>query len=134
MGEKIETSILTKKISSRLKYYRNQARLSQREMAEKIGIKFRSYQNYEYGRAVPAEIIYNFCKALSISLDTFFEGMDEKISNQASQEPADDSSEIQLQMQIISLQQSQMAKDIADIKTMLSHLVQQSETKPSDRP
>ncbi len=133
MGEKIETSILTNKISSRLKYYRNQARLSQREMAEKIGIKFRSYQNYEYGRAVPAEIIYNFCKALRISLDTFF-GMDEKISNPASQEPADDSSEIQLQMQIISLQQSQMAKDIADIKTMLSRLVQQSETKPSDRP
>lgn len=132
MGEKIETSILTNKISSRLKYYRNQARLSQREMAEKIGIKFRSYQNYEYGRAVPAEIIYNFCKALRISLDTFF-GMDEKISNPAFQEPADDS-EIQLQMQIISLQQSQMAKDIADIKTMLSHLVQQSETKPSDRP
>lgn len=133
MGEKIETSILTNKISNRLKYYRNQARLSQREMAEKIGIKFRSYQNYEYGRAVPAEIIYNFCKALRISLDTFF-GMDEKISNPASQEPADDSSEIQLQMQIISLQQSQMAKDIADIKTMLSRLVQQSETKPSDRP
>lgn len=133
MGEKIETSILTNKISSRLKYYRNQARLSQREMAEKIGIKFRSYQNYEYGRAVPAEIIYNFCKALRISLDTFF-GMDEKISNPASQEPADDSSEIQLQMQIISLQQSQMTKDIADIKTMLSRLVQQSETKPSDRP
>ncbi|MGF0128074.1 helix-turn-helix domain-containing protein [Selenomonas bovis] len=133
MGEKIETSILTNKISSRLKYYRNQARLSQREMAEKIGIKFRSYQNYEYGRAVPAEIIYNFCKALRISLDTFF-GMDEKISNPASQEPADDSSEIQLQMQIISLQQSQMAKDIADIKTMLFRLVQQSETKPSDRP
>ena len=133
MGEKIETSILTNKISSRLKYYRNQAHLSQREMAEKIGIKFRSYQNYEYGRAVPAEIIYNFCKALRISLDTFF-GMDEKISNPASQEPADDSSEIQLQMQIISLQQSQMAKDIADIKTMLSRLVQQSETKPSDRP
>lgn len=133
MGEKIETSILTNKISSRLKYYRNQARLSQREMAEKIGIKFRSYQNYEYGRAVPAEIIYNFCKALRISLDTFF-GMDEKISNPASQEPADDSSEIQLQMHIISLQQSQMTKDIADIKTMLSRLVQQSETKPSDRP
>lgn len=134
MGEKIESLILTDKISNRLKYYRNQARLSQREVAEKIGIKFRSYQNYEYGRTVPAEIIYNFCKALSISLDTFFDGMDENNShqNQNSQEPTDDLSRIQLQMQIISLQQSQLTKDITDIKTILSRLVQHLETRTSD--
>ena len=61
------------KISERLRLVRKQQGLSQAEIAEKLGITTRTYQNYEQGvTKLPAEELYKLVLLFGISADDFF--------------------------------------------------------------
>lgn len=61
------------KISDRLRLVRKQQGLSQVEIAEKLGITTRTYQNYEQGiTKLPAEELYKMVLLFGISADEFF--------------------------------------------------------------
>lgn len=61
------------KISDRLRLVRKQQGLSQVEIAEKLGITTRTYQNYEQGvTKLPAEELYKLVLLFGISADDFF--------------------------------------------------------------
>lgn len=60
------------KISDRLRLVRKQQGLSQVEIAEKLGITTRTYQNYEQGvTKLPAEELYKLVLLFGISADDF---------------------------------------------------------------
>ena len=53
-----------------LKQYRLLNGLSQKEMAEKMGISLNAYRNYELAkRTMPLKIIYNFLKLRNLEED-----------------------------------------------------------------
>jgi transcriptional regulator with XRE-family HTH domain len=55
-------------ISERLKDIRLKSRLTQSEMAEKVGVALRSYQNYESGDRFPKKSVRNkMCKAFNLT-------------------------------------------------------------------
>lgn len=57
--------------AERLKYYRQKAGYSQKELAEKIGIKFAAYNNYETKGAQPKiEVLIKLATALNIDVNT----------------------------------------------------------------
>ena len=61
------------KISDRLRLVRKQQGVSQVEIAEKLGITTRTYQNYEQGvTKLPAEELYKLVLLFGISADDFF--------------------------------------------------------------
>lgn len=61
------------KISDRLRLVRKQQGLSQVEIADKLGITTRTYQNYEQGvTKLPAEELYKMVSLFGISADEFF--------------------------------------------------------------
>lgn len=57
-------------ISESLKRFRQELKLSQRQLAEKIGVPYQSYQTYEYGSSVPsANVIIKLAQAFDVSAD-----------------------------------------------------------------
>lgn len=57
--------------AERLKYYRQKAGYSQKELADKIGIKFAAYNNYETKGAQPKiEVLIKMATALNIDVNT----------------------------------------------------------------
>lgn len=57
-------------ISESLKRFRQELKLSQRQLAEKIGVPYQSYQTYEYGSATPsAKVIIKIANAFDVSTD-----------------------------------------------------------------
>ncbi len=57
------------KIGSRIKSYRKDSGMSQREMADKLGLSYSTYSNYENNyREPPAEIISRICDILKVDL------------------------------------------------------------------
>ncbi|MFC2741954.1 MAG: helix-turn-helix domain-containing protein [Selenomonas artemidis] len=61
-------------IPNRLRHIRKQHCLTQAELAEKLKLPLRSYQNYEGGQTkLPAEELYKLIVLLNISADEFFE-------------------------------------------------------------
>lgn len=57
-------------ISESLKRFRQELKLSQRQLSEKIGVPYQSYQTYEYGSATPsAKVIIKIASAFDVSAD-----------------------------------------------------------------
>jgi len=72
MNEKIYK--LTNNFSKNLKTERLSNNLTQKQMAEKIGIKTQSYQAYEAGLTLPTtENLLKICLILNVSLDYLFD-------------------------------------------------------------
>ena len=56
--------------SERLKNERKKAGLSQKELAEKLGLNCRTYASYERGeRDISTSLLINICKTLKVSAD-----------------------------------------------------------------
>lgn len=61
---------ITVKISEALKRFREEQQLTQRQLAEKIGIPYQSYQANEYGSSSPsAKVIVKLATAFNVSAD-----------------------------------------------------------------
>ncbi len=61
---------LKKQIGQRIKEYRIQANLTQREVSEKLGIVLQQYQTYESGRyELDYKKLTEICKILDVSAD-----------------------------------------------------------------
>ena len=57
-------------ISEALKRFRQSLKLSQRQLSEKIGVPYQSYQTYEYGTSVPsAKVIIKMATAFGVTTD-----------------------------------------------------------------
>lgn len=57
-------------IAESLKRFRTTKKLSQRQLAEKIGVPYQSYQTYEYGSSTPtAGVIIKIAQAFDVSTD-----------------------------------------------------------------
>lgn len=54
-------------LTERLKDLRRQLKLSQKEMAERLGVGFRSWQDYESGRRVPGSAVIESLCALGVN-------------------------------------------------------------------
>lgn len=59
-------------IAARLKELRLLKQLSQKQIADLLEIKLRTYQSYEEGRAEPSLLtVKNFCRIIHIKVDHF---------------------------------------------------------------
>ncbi|MBR1645192.1 MAG: helix-turn-helix domain-containing protein [Selenomonadaceae bacterium] len=57
-------------IPTALKRFRQSLKLSQRQLSEKIGVPYQSYQTYEYGTSTPsAKVIVRIAQAFDVSTD-----------------------------------------------------------------
>ena len=57
-------------ISESLKRFRKMLKLSQRQLSDKIGVPYQSYQTYEYGTSVPsAKVIVKIAAAFGVTTD-----------------------------------------------------------------
>lgn len=66
-----------KEIGERLAQVRALNRLSQKDVGEKIGIPWRTYQNYEVGsRDVAADFVLRFCTRFSVRQEWLLDGQD----------------------------------------------------------
>lgn len=55
-----------------LKYLRSKAEISQKEMAERLGLKQSTYSNYENNyNNPPISVIREFCEILDVDVDNF---------------------------------------------------------------
>ena len=59
----------------KIRLLRHEAGLTQRQVAEKIGVTYRTYQNYEAGASLPSgSVASKLAAALGVSADTLFRG------------------------------------------------------------
>ena len=66
-------------ISRCLKVHRTQAGISQRKMADRLGLLAATYSNYENGYSSPSmETIQDFCKIIGIGVNDFLKYAVEK--------------------------------------------------------
>lgn len=57
-------------ISEALKRFRKSTKLTQRQLSDKVGVPYQSYQTYEYGTSVPsAKVIVKLSVAFGVSTD-----------------------------------------------------------------
>ena len=57
-------------LSDSLKRFRSELKLTQKQVADAIGIQTNAYQAYEYGKVKPsAEILYKIAEAFNVSTD-----------------------------------------------------------------
>lgn len=65
-------------IHEALKRFRLNTKLSQRQLSEKIGVPYQSYQTYEYGSSTPsAKVIVKIADAFDVSTDYLLGRSDE---------------------------------------------------------
>ena len=66
-----------------LKVHRIQAGISQRKMADRLGIPVATYSNYENEYSSPSiEIIHDFCETLEMEVSDFFRYAVEKAAKE----------------------------------------------------
>lgn len=57
-------------ISEALKRFRKSTKLTQRQLSDKVGVPYQSYQTYEYGTSVPsAKVIVKLSVAFGVTTD-----------------------------------------------------------------
>lgn len=57
-------------ISEALKRFRQEQKLSQRQLSERINVPYQSYQTYEYGSSIPsAKVIVKIAQAFNVTTD-----------------------------------------------------------------
>lgn len=60
-------------MSNSLKYYRKRKKLTQKKLAEMVGVTERNYQSYEYGKVIPnVYTALRISKALEKPVDYLF--------------------------------------------------------------
>lgn len=66
-------------LAEKLKFCRAEMKLSQIEMAEKIGVSRRTYINYEQGTSLPREpkVLEKMADLLGVSIDYLMDGRDD---------------------------------------------------------
>ena len=69
---------IDKYVGGRIKLRRSALGLSQRTLADLIGVTFQQIQKYESGEnRVSSSRLYDFCHVLDVSADFFFEGIND---------------------------------------------------------
>jgi transcriptional regulator with XRE-family HTH domain len=76
------------KFASRLRLKREEAGLTQQDLATKIGVSLTSIQNYEAGRIPRGEHLVALSRELSCSIDWILTGSASLSTAQGSQEPS----------------------------------------------
>ena len=72
-GEKMEVENLSKYIGGKIKFYRNEKKLTQEELAKKLGTKKATISNYETGyRSPQQDMLFELAKVLEISINDLF--------------------------------------------------------------
>lgn len=71
-------------VGNRLRQRRMLMGLSQKQMANELGVTFQQVQKYENGvNRISASRLWDISKILKAPIDFFFDGMDEEIRNQS---------------------------------------------------
>ena len=64
-------------VGKRIRHRRWMVRMTQQQLADKLGIKFQQIQKYETGmNRVSASRLWDISEALSVPIDFFFEGLE----------------------------------------------------------
>ncbi len=70
---------IDKHVGTQLRSRRSLLGLSQEKLAESVGVTFQQVQKYERGtNRVSASRLFSFSKILDVSIDYFYEGLDEQ--------------------------------------------------------
>lgn len=79
------THIVDTHVGQRIRQRRWLVGMTQQELAELVGIKFQQIQKYETGaNRVSASRLWDISEALSVPVESFFEGLDKRIEADAS--------------------------------------------------
>lgn len=71
-------------VGNRIKWRRKVLKLSQQQLAEKLGLTFQQVQKYEKGlNRVGASRLWDISRVLSVSMDFFFADMDGKVRDKS---------------------------------------------------
>lgn len=66
-------------IGELIRKYRKQRGMSQKDLADCMGVDFQVVSDYERGRRVPGiDLLIKFCECLNISLTTFMTSFDKR--------------------------------------------------------
>jgi len=70
-------------VGSQLKALRKEARLSQSDLAEKVGVTFQQIQKYERGtNRIGASRLWSLCKIFDVKPGRFFEGVEDYLQQE----------------------------------------------------
>ena len=75
-------------VGAQLKILRKSAKLSQTQLANKVGVTFQQIQKYERGtNRIGASRLWGFCKVFDVVPGKFFEGIERHLDSEATEEP-----------------------------------------------
>ena len=75
-------------IAKNLQYYRKKKNLTQKELAEKIGVRHNSISSWENGvNAIDIETLLHICQVLGVSITDMYGGFDSTVPSPDSPEP-----------------------------------------------
>lgn len=64
---------IKEEVSKNLLYFRKKSNLTQKELADKIGVKHNSISSWENGtNSIDIEILFNICSALNVSINDMY--------------------------------------------------------------
>jgi len=82
-------------VGAQLKLLRKGAKLSQSDLAEKVGVTFQQIQKYERGtNRIGASRLWDFCKVFDVNPGHFFEGLDAHLDRLAQLRQEDEAASI----------------------------------------
>ena len=74
-------------VGAQLKILRKSAKLSQTQLANKVGVTFQQIQKYERGtNRICASRLWGFCKVFDVVPGKFFEGIEGHLNSQEAEE------------------------------------------------
>lgn len=82
--EKNEPNPVDKHVGARIRLRRNILHLTQQKLADLLGLTFQQVQKYEKGlNRVGASRLWDISRVLEVSMDFFFEDMDNEVATQS---------------------------------------------------
>ena len=69
----MDSKQLSEFVGKRIRYYRRKAKMTQRELGEKLGVKNNTVSDYEYGKISPEQnILFAISRVFDIRVDDLF--------------------------------------------------------------
>lgn len=71
--EETEKSIVKQEIAKNLLYYRKRKRMTQKQLAEQLGVRHNSVSSWETGtNSIDVETLLHVCRVLEVSIDEIY--------------------------------------------------------------
>lgn len=79
----LQANLIDRHVGTRVRMLRLQHRITQSDLADKLGVSFQQVQKYETGaNRISASKLYSIAQALEVKPGYFFDGLDDNIASQ----------------------------------------------------